>query len=97
VDAVGCVADKCLHDGGAEMKRLFVPDRSQGRGLGRKLAWAVVDQARVDGFAQMKLDTGFLHEEAIGMYTSMGFQPCEPYIDYPQDLLLHLRFFELNL
>jgi GNAT superfamily N-acetyltransferase len=96
-EANGCVAYKDAHDGSAEMKRLFVPERFQGQGLGRRLAEAVVDQARADGFTHMRLDTGFLHEEAMAMYASMGFQPCEAYIDYPPDLLPHMRFFEREL
>jgi putative acetyltransferase len=96
-EPVGCVAYKDLGDGTAEMKRLFVPDRFQGGGLGRRLSGAIVDQARADGFTTMKLDTGFLHEEAMGMYASMGFRPCDPYINYPPDLLPHLRFFERDL
>ncbi len=97
VEAVGCVAYKDWHDGSAEMKRLFVPDRFQRQGVGRRLAEAVVDVARADGFSSMKLDTGFLHEEAMAMYTSMGFRTCEPYIDYPPDLLPHMRFFVREL
>lgn len=96
-EATGCVAYKDLLDRTAEMKRLFVPDRFQGQGLGRRLAQTIVDRARDDGFVRMKLDTGFLHEEAIAMYESMGFRPCDPYVDYPPELLPHLRFFERDL
>lgn len=96
-EVTGCVAYKDWHDGSAEMKRLYVPPRFQGQGLGRRLAVAIVDQAREDGFTRMRLDTGFLHAEAIAMYESLGFVPCDPYIDYPPDLLPHLRFFERSL
>jgi len=96
-EALGCVAYKDWHDGSAEMKRLFVPDRFQGRGLGRRLADKVVAVARADGFSRMKLDTGFLHEEAMTMYQSMGFQPCDPYIEYPPELLPHMRFLAREL
>jgi GNAT superfamily N-acetyltransferase len=95
--AIGCVAYKDLHDGSAEMKRLFVPEAHQGVGLGRQLATEIVQLARRDGFERMRLDTGFLHDEAMRMYESMGFRPCDPYIDYPPDLMPHLRFYELSL
>lgn len=95
--STGCVAYKVLDDKTAEMKRLFVPEEFQGDGLGRRLAQLVVDQARDDGFEIVKLDTGFLHEEAMTMYESMGFRPCEPYVDYPPELMPHLRFFEKDL
>ena len=95
--AAGCIASKARGAGTTEMKRLFVPERFQGRGLGRALTRTLLAQAREDGFARMVLDTGFQHDEAMSMYESLGFRPCEPYLDYPAELLPHLRFFERDL
>ncbi len=38
---VGGIALRDLGDGGCEMKRLFVPDRFQGSGIGRRLCQAL--------------------------------------------------------
>ena len=47
----GGVAYKNLHDGSCEMKRMFVPERFQGRGTGRLLCESLIKTASDDGFA----------------------------------------------
>jgi GNAT superfamily N-acetyltransferase len=42
------------------MKRLFVPPRNQGKGIGRLLCQNITVKAREDGFTLMRLDTGNL-------------------------------------
>ena len=39
------------------MKRLFVPDRFRGFGIGRKLSDALIASARAERFKLMRLDT----------------------------------------
>jgi GNAT superfamily N-acetyltransferase len=93
----GVVAYRDLHDGSCEMKRLFVPERFQGRGTGRLLCEALVVEATTDGYALMRLDTGFLNSEAMAMYASLGFTECPAYLEYPVEVAPHLRFMELPL
>jgi ribosomal protein S18 acetylase RimI-like enzyme len=96
-EAVGGVAFRDLGDGSCEMKRLFVPDRYQGQGIGRRLCLAVLDAAESNGYAFMRLDTGFHNDEARAMYESLGFRERGPFHDYPADLLPHLRFMDKPL
>lgn len=93
----GAIAYRDLGDGACEMKRLFVPDRFQGHGLGRRLCAALIDAAVAAGYRVMRLDTGEENSEAIAMYESLGFRECPPYHDYPADLAPHLRFMERTL
>jgi GNAT superfamily N-acetyltransferase len=86
-----------LPDGSCEMKRLYVAERFKGRGIGRRLAQALIDAARADGFKLMRLDTGKLLTEAITMYGKLGFRHCAPHLDYPQKVLPYLVFMELPL
>ena len=86
-----------LGDGSCEMKRVFVRDGYQGRGLGRRLCESLVDAAVAAGYGTMRLDTGYQNSEAIAMYTSMGFRECAPYRDYPPHLVTYLRFMEKSL
>ena len=94
---VGGIAYHDMGDGTCEMKRLFVPERYQGRGTGRLLCNALLLAATVDGFRLMRLDTGRQNEEAIRMYETLGFYECSPYREYPPDLLKNLRFMERPL
>jgi len=96
-DVIGCGAYWDLGDGVCEMKRLFVPDRFQGKGTGSLLCQALIDRAADEGYAWMRLDTGDQNTSAIAMYTAMGFRQCDPYRDYPAELLTHLLFMERRL
>ena len=96
-EVVGGIAYRDLHDGSCEMKRLFVPERFQGHGTGRRLCLALIERAAADGYRLMRLDTGFQNAEALTMYTSLGFAECPPYHEYPAHLMPHLRFLERSL
>ena len=93
-EVTGGVGIRDLGDGICEMKRLFVPDRYQGSGIGRQLCEALFAQAAADGYHLMRLDTGRQNTEAIAMYESMGFRRRTPYRDYPAELLEFLLFME---
>jgi GNAT superfamily N-acetyltransferase len=80
-----------------ELKRLYVTEAARGLGLGRRLSDALIAAATADGYRIMRLDTGALLTEAIGMYEAMGFIRIAPYHDYSSDLLPHLLFMERRL
>ena len=67
------------------MKRLFVRPLHHGTGLGRRLATAVIDEARRAGYPAMKLDTLPSMKAAIGLYQSLGFRDTAPYTHNPID------------
>ena len=43
------------------------------------------ENAREHGLKAMKLETGTLQPEALGLFARYGFTPCGPYADYPTD------------
>ena len=66
----------------------------RGRGIGRKLALAVIGAARQVGYASVRLDTLGSMKEAITLYESLGFREIPPYCFNPIE---GARYFELIL
>ena len=91
----GCVALRKIDDSACEMKRLFLRAAFRGKGLGRKLAEAIIAEARQIGYERMRLDTlpGKM-DQAIELYRSLGFHEIAAYYHNP---VLGATFMELLL
>jgi putative acetyltransferase len=86
-DVAGCCALRPLNSvdypNAAEMKRLYVRRPYRGLGLGRQLAEATLDAARVAGYHCVLLDTLDDMESARALYVDLGFTSIPPYYHNP--------------
>jgi putative acetyltransferase len=93
----GCVALREMDADTCEMKRMFVYTQFHGKGVGRALAEAVIQEARSIGYSLMRLDTSVRQVEAQTLYERSGFKRIEPYYELPEDVKNWLVFMELRL
>lgn len=86
-EVAGCCAlrglDSVDYPNAAEMKRLYVRKAFRRFGLGRQLAEAVLDAARVSGYHSVLLDTLDDMESARALYAELGFVDIPPYYHNP--------------
>ena len=81
---IGCAALK-LHEGYGEIKSLFAASNHRGKGVGKALLSALEREAMKLHLPYLKLETGALLREAIGLYVKFGFQFCDPFGQYEDD------------
>jgi putative acetyltransferase len=83
----GCCAlrplDNVDYPNAAEMKRLYVRQAHRRSGLGRQLAEAILDAARMAGYHSVLLDTLSDMEAARALYVDLGFKDIPPYYHNP--------------
>ena len=83
----GCCAlrplDTVDYANAAEMKRLFVHPAFRRLGLGRLLAEAILDAARLADYSCVLLDTLSEMETARALYEELGFTEVPPYYHNP--------------
>lgn len=86
-ELAGCCALRPLNSvnypNACEMKRLYVKSNHRRLGLGRQLAEAILDVARVAGYRHVLLDTLSEMESARALYKDLNFEEIPPYYHNP--------------
>lgn len=93
-EGAGCVALRPWGEATGEVKRLWVPARHRGNGLGRRLVETLIDEARAAGYARLVLDTHPRMAAARKVYRGCGFTERDRYNDNPTP---GIRFFERSI
>ena len=76
---VGCL--KRLDEGVGEIQRMYVPPRYRGMGIGRAITERLINDARLIGYRQLKLESLEFLGAAHSLYRSVGFHEIDPYSD----------------
>lgn len=80
----GCIALRRLENGICEMKRLFLREDFRGLKLGNLLIEKLIDEARLEGYKIMRLDTlPDKMAKAVSLYESHGFREIPAYYHNP--------------
>jgi GNAT superfamily N-acetyltransferase len=76
--ALGCGGLRSLGEPVAEIKRMYVRPEARGSGVGAAILEALEREAAARGFKVLRLETGPLQPEAIGLYARSGYReiPC---------------------
>jgi putative acetyltransferase len=85
--ALGCAALRIDPSGYGELKRMYVMPAARGISLGRRLLERVEAEARSEGLALLRLETGIHQPEALGLYRAAGYRERERFGDYAPDPL----------
>ena len=85
--AAGCGALVLAQDGSAELKRMIVDADARGRGVGRAILAALEVVARRELVRIIRLETGTLNLEAVGLYRACGYHERGPFAPYSDDPL----------
>jgi len=85
--AVGCGALRIDDAGYGELKRMFVTPEARGLRLGRRLLERIEDEARREGLAWLRLETGIHQPEALALYRTAGYVEREAFGEYRPDPL----------
>ncbi len=81
-EVVGCVGLQPVDGETGEIKRMYVRPAWRGRGLSRLLLAAVEQHAVRRGVRTVRLETGVLQPEAVGLYRRSGYHEIPRFAPY---------------
>lgn len=79
---VGCGAVRRIEATVGEVKRMFVDTSARGNKIGAAILDQLELRAKRLGITELKLETGPRQVEALGLYASAGFEPCDLFGEY---------------
>ena len=85
---IGCGAIKILSKYDGEFKSIRVHDKFRERGYGKKIISTLISKSRDIGIKNIFIETGSgkFFEPARKLFKSCGFEKCDPFGHYKNDL-----------
>jgi len=96
-ELAGCAVLKPIDPMSCELKRLFVVRHLQRLRVGSAICEHIFTAAKQLGFNLIKLDTADVQVEALSLFEQLGFARCEPYKQYPPQILSRVVFMQRDL
>ena len=94
-DMIGTAALKTLDSGRCDLQALYLLEKYDKKGLGRRLLNTVLQKARQDGYGEIYLDTLSSSRRAVCLYEKAGFERTERYNEnYTADIFMVLKLSE---
>jgi ribosomal protein S18 acetylase RimI-like enzyme len=93
-NAIGCFAIRKFQDSVCELKRMYLRNDFQGKGIGKAMLKNAIVLGRELGYERMRLDTLPTMKSAIKLYSKVGFYEIEPYRFNPIE---GTKYFEIDL
>lgn len=93
----GCAAYQKLNSNHAEIKSMRTSSAYRGCGIGTTLLLHLIEDAKLNGFKTLSLETGSMafFAPARAMYEKHGFNYCGPFGNYAEDP--NSRFMSLDI
>ena len=86
---VCCGCFKSYDEEAVEVKRVYVREQARGKGISKLLMHELERWALELGFRKTVLETGSQQQEALGLYSSLGYRRIPaypPYVDLPDSV-----------
>jgi putative acetyltransferase len=85
-EVLGCGALR-IDEGYGELKRMYVTPAARGHRIGRRILDRIEAEARAEGLACLRLETGIHQPEALALYRSAGYAERGAFGAYAPDPL----------
>jgi putative acetyltransferase len=88
---IGCSAIRRIDDMSCELKRMWVQQNYQGKGIGEELLKKCIELAKQLNYKTIRLDTLSRLQPAIQLYKKYGFEETSSYYNNPNPDVVYMK------